>query len=160
VPGSRFTYASGQLVLIGPALTQASPQQSIANLLQSNTGKLAIANPATAPYGLAAQQLLQHLDLWTAQQPHLLRASNIAQAYQFVDSGGAALGLVAYSQTLNRPGAYRLIPMAWHQPIEQQAVLLQTGRDNPAALAFITFLHSVEARAIIASDGYRTGGEN
>lgn len=159
VSGSRFTYAIGQLVLIGPSLEQASPEQTSSKVLQNNSGKLAIANPAIAPYGLAAQQVLQHLDLWPGVESQLLKASNVAQAYQFVDSGGAALGLVAYSQLVNSPKTYRIIPASWHQPIEQQAVLLQAGLNNPAAVDFIAFLQSPDASTIIRRDGYTVSAQ-
>lgn len=154
IDSSRFTYARGQLVLTGPALDSASPRQSIASLLQGNSGKLAIANPETAPYGLAARQTLQHLGLWTALQAQLVMAANIAQANQWLDSGNAALGLASWSQLIHTQKKYRKIPTGWHQPIEQQAILLGNGASNPAALDFIRFMQSPEAIDIIRQDGY------
>jgi molybdate transport system substrate-binding protein len=163
--GSRFTYATGQLVLTGKALESRAPENStnpadIQKLLQANTGKLAIANPDTAPYGLASRQVLEHLGSWSLVQPQLVRAGNIAQAYQLVDSGNAMLGLVAYAQVIHTQRPYQKIPTDWHQPIQQQAVLLQSGANNPAALKFIQFMKGPEARNIIRNDGYTVTERN
>ena len=165
INGSRFTYATGQLVLAGKALDSRILEKTtnpaeIKKLLHANSGKLAIANPDTAPYGLASQQVLQHLGRWSVVQPQLVRAVNIAQAYQLVDSGNAMLGLVAYSQVIHTQRPYRKIPADWHQPIQQQAVLLQSGANNPATLEFIKFMQSSEASNIIREDGYTVTERN
>jgi molybdate transport system substrate-binding protein len=157
--GSRFTYATGQLVLTGNSFESSTLENTknpadIKQLLEANTGKLAIANPDTAPYGLASRQALQHLGSWSLVQSQLVRAGNIAQAYQLVDSGNATLGLVAYAQVIHSQRPYRKIPPDWHQPIQQQAVLLQSGANNPATLEFIKFMQSPEASTIIRHDGY------
>ena len=164
VSGSRFTYATGQLVLTGKSFENRTLENStnpadikqpgIKQLIEANTGKLAIANPATAPYGLASRQVLQHLGSWQSLQAKLVRAGNIAQAYQLVDSGNAMLGLVAYAQVVHTQRRYQKIPTDWHQPIQQQAVLLQSGANNPAALEFIKFMQSPKASNIIRADGY------
>ena len=165
ISGSRFTYAIGQLVLTGNNVANPTPQKTeepadIKQLLEINSGKLAIANPDTAPYGLASRQVLQHLGSWSQVQPQLVRAGNIAQAYQLVDSGNATLGLVAYSLVSHTQRPYRKIPADWHQPIQQQAVLLQSGANNPAALEFIKFMQSPDARKIIREDGYTVTDRN
>ena len=159
VSGSRFTYAIGQLVLTGKPLESSTLENTttpadIKQLIEANSGKLAIANPDIAPYGLASRQVLQHLGSWPSLQPKLVRAGNIAQAYQLVDSGNAMLGLVAYAQVIHTQRRYQKIPTDWHQPIQQQAVLLQSGANNPAALEFIKFIQSPEAGNIIREDGY------
>ena len=113
VPGSRFTYALGQLALTGRMVKHPS---SPAELLQALHGKLAIANPELAPYGLAAQQALDHLGLWHALKDQLVMGANIGQAYQFVATGNAPLGMVALPLVLQDPGkpAHHVIPAAWH----------------------------------------------
>jgi len=151
---SRFTYATGELVLIGAAQLDGNPEQAIKQLLKIDISKLAIANPDTAPYGLAAQQVLEHLGLWSSLQSKLVRAANIAQAFQYVDSGSANLGLVAWSQAIHRQVPYQKIPDDWYTPIQQQAILLQSGANNPAARDFIRFMKSPTARNIIRKDGY------
>jgi molybdate transport system substrate-binding protein len=157
VPGSRFTYALGQLALTGPMVKHPS---NASELLGNLDGKLAIANPELAPYGLAARQTLQHLGLWQALQDQLVMGANIGQAYQFVATGNAPMGLVALPLVLQdaRKPFHHVIPAAWHEPILQQAILMKSGRENAAAIAFLEFLRSNPSRDIIAKDGYLLPG--
>lgn len=153
VPGSRFTYAIGRLVLYSttPGLVDAGG----AVLKTGGFEHLAIADPAAAPYGLAALQTMAKLGVTAALTPRLVQGSSIAQAYQFVATGAAELGFVAHSQVINVPGGSRwLVPARLHRPIEQQAVLLRTGAANPAAAAFVKFLRGAQAVAIIKRYGY------
>lgn len=153
VPGSRFTYAVGRLVLYSRAPALVDPGGQV--LRRQAFAKLAIADPVTAPYGAAAVQTLQHLGLYTALKQKLVRGSSIAQAYQFVSTGAAELGFVALSQVIGQNGGSRwLVPARFHDPIEQQAVLLRTGANDPAARAFLHFLKSPRAVAIIRRYGY------
>ena len=141
-PGSRFCYAAGKLVLLGGTLQDLE-----------NPGKsLAVANPATAPYGRAAFEVLAREPFNRAAERRLLRGTNVLQAYQFWSSGGADLGLVAASIT---GGEGIEIPGDWHAPIEQHAILLSAGRGKPAATEFLAFLGSGSAREMIAAAGYR-----
>ena len=95
------------------------------------------------------------LGVYNATKPKIVTGTSITQAYQFVDTGAAELGFVAYSQVIgNADGSRWLVPAAFHAPIEQQAILLRTGQDNPAARAFLAFLKSPTAAAIIKSYGY------
>lgn len=154
VPGSRFTYAVGRLVLY--SVTPGLVDDHGAVLRQGHFAHLAIADPAAAPYGAAAVQTMQRLGVAAALAPKLVTGSSIAQAYQFVATGTAELGFVAQSQVVNVPGGSRwLVPEALHAPIEQQAVLLRTGAHNPAAAAFAQFLKSPPATAIITRYGYQ-----
>ncbi len=154
IAGSRFTYAEGRLALIGyPAGRDLNPA-SLRAELTTGRGKLAIANPNTAPYGLAARQALEALALWPLAQGRLVRANNIAQAFQYVDSGNASLGLVAYAQVIHSPRAHWLLPARQYQPIRQQAILLQFGHRNQAAIDFMHFLTSPPAKDIIRHHGY------
>ena len=155
VPGSRHTYAMGRLVLWGP-----SPQLAVADgkvLKDGNFDHLAIANPRLAPYGRAAQQVLEKLGLWQSLQGRLVRGENIGQTYHFVRGGGAQLGFVALSQLQQsgKPvaGSRWLPPADLYDPIEQQAVLL---RDSPAGRALFSYLRSNAARDIIQAHGYHT----
>lgn len=157
VPGSRFTYALGQLALTGSMVKHPS---SPTDLLKTLDGKLAIANPELAPYGLAARQTLGHLGVWNALQNRLVMGANIGQTYQFVATGNAPLGLVALPLVLQDSSGpiHHVIPATWHEPILQQAILMKTGVSNNAAIAFLEFLRSGEAREIIAGDGYLLPG--
>ena len=152
LPGSRFTYAVGKLVLWSPSSGYVDAGGRV--LEQVEFRYLAIANPKLAPYGKAAAEFLQARGLWERLDGHLVRGENISQAFQFVQSGNAELGLVAYSQ-LHRPdqpvGSYWEVPQAMYTPIEQQAVLL---RDSAAVRAFQQFVRSAEASNIICAYGY------
>ena len=153
VPGTRFTYAIGGLVLYSK--TPGLVDNAGAVLKRDRFAKLAIADPTAAPYGAAAVQTLQRLGVYPAVKARIVQGSSITQAYQFVATGAAELGLVAQSQVVNEPGGSRwLVPATLHAPIDQQAVLLFTGRKNPAARAFLAFLKSPAAVAIIRCYGY------
>jgi molybdate transport system substrate-binding protein len=155
VPDSRFTYATGKLVLWSknPSLVASE-----AALRESHFNKLAVANPASAPYGAAAIEALKKLGLFDQLQAKIVEGNNIAQTYQFIDTGNAEIGFIALSQIVgNNSGSRWLVPQALYTPIHQDAVLLVTGATNPAANDFISFLKGPEARAIIEKYGYEIG---
>lgn len=155
VPGSRFTYATGKLVLWSPKTGVVDSSGAV--LRQGGFKKLALADPKTAPYGAAARETLQSLKLLESLTPKFVQGVDIGQAFQFVSSGNAELGFVAYSQILVKgraQGSYWLVPQKLYTPIGQQAVLLLKGQDNKAAQAFLDFLKGKEARAVIQAFGY------
>ncbi len=155
VYGARFTYAVGRLALYStrPGFVDANGKV----LARGDFEHLAIADPAIAPYGLAAVQSLRKLGLYDRLKPKIAQGSSIAQTFQFVQTGAAEVGFVALSQVINRPeGSRWIVPATLHSPIDQQAVLLKTGANNPAAKAFMAFLKSATARAIIRRYGYET----
>lgn len=154
VPGTRFTYAQGRLVLWSPNKTLIDTNAEV--LATGNFRKLAIANPKLAPYGLAAKEVLQARDLWQKLQPRLVRGENIGQTYQFVRTSNAQLGFVAAAQVFsdnNQPdtGSYWEPPQSLYTPIIQQAVLI---KDTPAARTFIAFIKNKTVREIIKENGY------
>jgi molybdate transport system substrate-binding protein len=152
VPGTRFTYAVGKLVLYSatPGLAGRG-----AALKTGAFEKLAIADPAVAPYGLAAIQTLQALGVYAAVKPKIVTGASIGQTYQFTAAGAADLGFVALSQVIGVAGGSRWqVPQAAYAPIEQQAILLVQGAQNPAARAFLDFLKTPAARTIIRRYGY------
>jgi molybdate transport system substrate-binding protein len=155
VKGSRFTYAGGRLVLWSRDGGRIS--DGPATLRSGRFDKLAIAHPEVAPYGLAAQQTLERLRLWQRLQPKLVRGSSITQTFQFTETGNAELGFVALSQVAGRRSGSRwLVPAAYHDPIDQQAVLLARGKDNHGARAFLAYLRAPRAKAVIRRYGYET----
>ena len=155
VPGTRFPYSIGHLALYGPGLDSVR-----AGGLDLRDGKyryLAIADPKTAPYGESAEAVLKRLGLATAVRPRLVMGENIAQTYQFVRSGAAELGFVALAQVIRDPRRhYWAVPDTLHEPIVQEAVLLVPGADSQPAKAYLEFLRTPEARAVIESYGYAT----
>ena len=119
---------------------------------------LAIANPKTAPYGAAAMQAMQKLGVWESIQPRLVMGENMGQTLGFVESGNAELGFLALSQVLDPKmkgkGGRWDVPSNLHEPIQQDVVLLEKGKDNPAANALMEFMGGPQAKAIIERYGY------
>lgn len=157
VAGSRFTYATGAL-----ALWSAKPGYVDAkgDVLKANQfAHLSIANPKTAPYGLAATQVLAKMGLTQAVAGKIVEGQSIAQAHQFVSSGNAELGFVALSQVYKdgaiTSGSAWQVPAAMHEPIRQDAVILLKGKDNPAARAFTEYLKGPDAAVVIRAFGYQ-----
>lgn len=156
VANSRFTYAIGKLVL-----WSAQPGVVDAKGDVLKTGKfdhIAVANPKLAPYGLAAQETLQKLNLFTTLQPKFVTGENIGQTYQFVASAAAPLGFVAMSQVYEdnklKSGSAWVVPATLYSPIRQDAVILTKGGSKPAVTSFITYLKGDKAKAVIRSYGY------
>ena len=118
--------------------------------------KVAIAKPETAPYGAAAIDVLQALNVFTALSPKIVQGKNVTQAYQFAAVGAADIAIVAASLTVDgtKRGYTLLIPADRHRPIAQAAVLLARGRDNATAKAFLAFLKRPEALAIMRRSPY------
>ena len=157
VKGSRFTYATGQLVLWSATPGLIDTQADI--LKQGRFNKLAIANPKLAPYGRASIETLHSLALLDQIKNKIVTGENIAQAHQFVLTGNAEIGLIAASQVYKdgalTSGSAWLVPAELHTPIAQDAVLLNGGKDSPAATSLMHYLQSETARTIIMSYGYR-----
>jgi len=153
ITGTRFTYAVGKLILWSPKAGYIDAEGNV--LKQGNFNYLAIANPALAPYGRAAWEVLHSRDLWDEMKARAVRGENIGQAFQFVNSGNAELGFVALSQVtkLNQAiaGSYWEIPQELYTPIEQQAVLL---KESTAGRSFLSYVQSETAAKIIKQHGY------
>jgi molybdate transport system substrate-binding protein len=142
-PGQRFCYALGRLTLVGG-------DGSLVDIGNAELS-LAIANPRTAPYGRAGEEVLARPEYAAAGNRKVVRASNVAQAYQYWHTGSVDLALVAQSLV---PEAGTQIPKHWYQPIEQQAVLLSRTPANPAAENYMDFLKSAQVKALIEDAGY------
>lgn len=156
VPASRFTYAIGRLALWSPD-QQAIGADGTAYLRAGTFRHLVIANPAVAPYGAAAQQVLEKLGLWATVQDKIVRGEDIGQVYAMVASGAAEAGFVALSSVISgpKPGSHWAVPQDLYTPLKQDAILVTRARANPAALALLDYLKSPPARALIAELGYR-----
>jgi molybdate transport system substrate-binding protein len=156
VAGSRFTYATGRLVLWSPKAGVVDDQGSV--LRSGKFQRLAIANPKLAPYGAAAMQVLANLGLEATVQPKLVQGENIAQAYQFTASENAQIGFVALSQVFMQghisQGSAWVVPAHLHAPLQQDAIVLRKGQDNPGAQALRVYLQSEKARRTLQTFGY------
>jgi molybdate transport system substrate-binding protein len=156
VGGSRFTYATGKLVLWSaqPGLVDARGEV----LKKGDFKKIAIAAPKLAPYGAAAVETMNKLGLQAALEPKLVQGESIGQAFSFVSTGNAELGFVALSQVYEdgkiKSGSAWIVPESLHSPIRQDAVLLAKAKDSKAAAQLMTYLKTDKAKAVIRSFGY------
>ncbi len=155
---SLTLYAIGRIVLwtINPDLDLTRGLQI---LRDARVKKLAIANPAHAPYGRAAQAALEHHQMWAELQKKIVLGENIAQTAQFVETGNVDAGIVALalplSPKLKNTGKFFEIPETSYPRLEQAAVLTKKGKNNPAAKAYLQFLRSDKARSIFDRYGFR-----
>lgn len=157
ITGSRFTYAIGKLVLVASKRSPDMPPQNI--LRSGDFERIAIANPKLAPYGKAAEETLLNLDLWDANRTKLVMGENIAQTYQFLNTDNVELAFISASQLLdNSPIDIQQvweIPTSMYSPIKQDAVLLKSAEDLPAAIQFYNYLKQEKVVRMIESFGYR-----
>ncbi len=157
VGGSRFVYATGKLVLWSAQPDLVDEKAAVLN--RGNFKMLAIANPRFSPYGVAAKETLTKLTMWNSIQEKLTKGENVTQTYQLVATEKADLAFIALSQVMRdgkvvEGGSWWLVPPEMHQPIRQSAVLLSHAKDPAAAKAFLAFLKSEKARAVMRGFGY------
>ena len=156
VPGSRWTYAIGKLVLWSKKPGFVDAQGEV--LRQGGFEKIALANPKLSPYGAAALQVLDHMGLRERTAAKMVEGSNITQTFQFASSENAQLGFIALSQVIEngklKQGSAWLVPSSMHAPLQQDAVLLNPGKDNAAAVALLKYLQGDQAKAVIRAFGY------
>lgn len=151
VSGSRYTYARGRLIV-----WSSTADDCLGALYDMSAGKIALANPVTAPYGLAAKEFLIAVDAWDAAVGRIVYGQNVLQAIQFAATGNAPTAIIPRTHA-NHPAMPRAtctadIPASSHAPLEQQVVLISS--DNEAARRFLEFLRSDTARYIIVEAGY------
>ncbi len=155
-PGSRFTYATGKLVLWSADAARVDDQGAV--LKNGGFRKVAIANPKTAPYGAAAIEVIDKLGLSALLTPKLVQGESIAQTYNFAFTGNAEIAFVAMSQVLEggrlKGGSMWVVPQTLYTPIRQDAVLLKTAANNEAAKALMALMQSPNIKTLIRSYGY------
>lgn len=156
VGGSRFVYATGRLVLWSAQPDLVDEKGGVLN--KGNFNMLAIANPRYSPYGVAAKETLTKLTMWNSIQEKLAKGENVTQTYQLAATEKADLAFIALSQVMRdgkvTAGSWWLVPPEMHKPILQSAVLLSGAKDQVAAKAFLAFLKSEKARAVMRGFGY------
>ena len=156
VANSRFTYATGKLVLWSKQAGFVDDKGDV--LRNGKFERIAVANPKLAPYGAAAMETLTKLGLLDSVKPKFVQGENISQTYQFIASENAQLGFVALSQVYAdgrlKDGSAWIVPADMHQPIKQDAVLLTVGKDNAAATTLLGYLRSDKIKTVIRSFGY------
>lgn len=167
----RKTYGIGTLILwmkpnqkkaiseqLQIDINHISASQYLKNIPPSErTVRLSIANPNTAPYGIAAKSFLQNINLWPILQKDIIRAQNVGQVFQHVQSGNSPLGILALSQLhyakVNKQH-YIAIPQRLHPPIIQQVVVLKSAPQRHQAIQFYQWLDQQSIRALIQQAGY------
>jgi molybdate transport system substrate-binding protein len=158
VTGSHFIYAVGKLVLWSVTPGYVDDQGKI--LTTANFKHIALADPAHAPYGVVAEEVMKSLGVLDKLRPLFVMGENISQTFQFVSTGNAELGFVGLAQVIDvhsgkiGSGSGWIVPDNLHSPFHQVAVLLKTGDENPAAHALMDFLKSPTALAIIEKYGF------
>jgi molybdate transport system substrate-binding protein len=158
VADQRFTYAVGTLVLFSARPGFVDDAGKV--LQKGQYEHLALANPTTAPYGAAGLEVIKALGLLDAVRSKIVQGDSIGQAFEFVATGNAELGFVALSQVAppgkTVTGSWWVVPQSLYTPIRQDAVLLKDAANHAAARAFMDYLRTDRAKAVIRSYGYGT----
>lgn len=149
--GTARPYAEGRLVIIWREGTPAPT--SLVSLSEGPYDVISIANPAVAPYGLAAQQALESAAVWESVEGVIVHAGNIGDAYRFVRTGNADAGIVALSLVDVDSEPHLAIDPALHDPIRQTAGIVERST-NPSADRFLEFVTGPEGQAILARHGF------
>jgi molybdate transport system substrate-binding protein len=155
---TRALYAQGRIVLAtaraaGPKLT------ALSQLLEPRVRRVAIANPAHAPYGRAAEEALRASGVWDGVKPKLVYGENIRHALQFVESGAAEAGIVALS-VANVPAIeWVAIDPALHARLDQAVAVVRRSARPELGVAFIQFVNGAEGRATMKRYGFLLPGE-
>ncbi|OQX08915.1 MAG: molybdate ABC transporter substrate-binding protein [Thiothrix lacustris] len=154
VPGSRYTYAVGKLVLWSAKSKFVDDKGTILKT-GSDFQHISIADPKTAPYGTAAMEVMEKLGVLDTLKPKIVQGESIAQAKEFVGSGNAELGFVALSQVIkDTTGSSWMVPQDLYAPLKQDAILLKTGEKSAAAKALMDYLNTEPAQTVIKEFGY------
>lgn len=152
VASSQFTYAVGKLVLFSRTKDAVRGEQT---LKDGKFAKIAIANPAAAPYGAAAVETMKALGVYDDLRAKIVEGQNITQTYQFVDTGNAEVGFIALSQVVNiKDGSRWVVDVKYYAPIKQDGILTKRGESRAAARDFAAFLRGPEAKAVKEKYGY------
>lgn len=133
--------------------------QTLQDLTQPEIKRVAIANPAHAPYGLAAKQALQSVGIWDEIQPKLILGENVRQTQQYAETGNVDVAIVALSISLNHPGQWILISEELHQPLEQMLVIPKAAPYPEIAQYFAQFINGPQGIPLMQKYGFRLPGE-
>jgi molybdate transport system substrate-binding protein len=154
-----YRYAVGRLVLWVPRDSQLNLDElGISALLEPSVKKISIANPATAPYGRAAEAALRHFQIYDQVSSRLVLGESVSQAAQFVESGNAQAGLIALSHALapamKDKGRYWTVPLDAYPTLNQAVVVISKSKQQDAARKFLDFLRGPEATSLLTSYGF------
>jgi len=158
IPPTRALYAQGRLVLATPTKSAVAIRE-LTDLLKPEVRRVAIANPAHAPYGRAAQEALESMGVWERVKPKLVYGENIRHALQFIETGAVEAGIVALSVAGVPDVRYVPIDPKLHKPLNQVAAVVKRSTRPELGLAFIQFLNGPEGRPIMKRYGFLLPGE-
>ena len=158
IPQTRALYAQGRLVLATPAASGVTVRE-LADLLKPEVRRVAIANPAHAPYGRAAQEALESVGVWDRVKPKLVYGENIRHTLQFIETGSVEAGIVALSVADVPAVRYVPIDPKLHKPLNQVAAVVKRSARPELGLAFIQFLNGPEGRPIMKRYGFLLPGD-
>ena len=147
---TTVVYATGRVGL----WSLSGSVRSLDDLSKPGVLHVAIANPAHAPYGMAAKEALESRGVWAKLAGKMVYGENVRQALQFAESGNADAVLTAWSLVRSKPGAVELPPKGSYKPLRQAGVVLKSSREAKAAGEFLRFLMSAEARKILRDAGF------
>jgi molybdate transport system substrate-binding protein len=155
-----YRYAVGQLVLWVPSGSPLDVEhQGVKVLLDPTVKKIAVANPLHAPYGRAAVAALKHYGLYEKVMARLVLGENVSQAAQFVESGNAQAGFVAMAHVMapamRGKGKYWIVPADAYPPLEQSVIVLSHSLHVQEAAAFLEYVKTAEAAAVLRRYGFR-----
>jgi molybdate transport system substrate-binding protein len=160
-PGSLYRYATGKIALWASGGSTVDVSKGLSVLGTDAVQKIAIANPAHAPYGRAAEAALKSAGLWDSVSSKLVLGENIAQTAQFVQSGNADVGIVALSLVLapgmKSKGKYFVVPQNLYPPLQQAAVILKNSQHKNLARTFLQFVKSSEISSLLRRYGFSPG---
>jgi len=154
-------YARGRIVAwTSSSPGSAAPPGALGDLADSRFHKIAIANPAHAPYGRAAKQALENAGLWQAVSSRLVLGENVQQTLKYAQTGNAEVAIVALSLAIATPGGAALpIDEALHEPIDQSMVVCRHGANAELGRSFVDFVNSQEGRVVMRRFGFLRPGE-
>jgi len=158
VPQTEQVYALGRIAL-AVNLQSGIRSPELSDLLNPDIRRIAIANPAHAPYGLAARQVLERDGLWEQIQPKLVLAENIEQAAQFLRTGNVEAAIIAWSVAGAPEIEYRLIESSLHQPMRHAAAVVAESPRQGLAGQFLEFVAGPEGQSIMQKHGFTAAGE-
>jgi molybdate transport system substrate-binding protein len=154
-----YRYAVGRLVLWVPKDSPLDVEhKGMDVLLDPSVKKISLGNPQHAPYGRAAAAALKHYGLYEKLSDRLVLGENVAQAAQFVESGNAQAGFVALAHAtapaMQGKGKYWIVPAEAYPPLDQGAVVISSSPHKPDAAAFLEYVKTAEATAVLRRYGF------
>lgn len=150
---SRAVYGIGRIVIVTNGNLGIS--FGMEDLLSPEIQRIAMANPAHAPYGMAAREALENAGIWDGIRPRLVYGENVSQAMQFVETGNAQVGLVALSVAINGQDPFQLVDQNLHSPLVQTLGIVSGSSHKEQARVFIDTLLAEEGQAIMKKYGFQ-----